>query len=151
MTKQSTIVVLHDALEQIEQNPKRFVKSLLKAINEFKSEETFVNKLNRTVIAGNHCNAAEVIHQSDSNHYNVLLVGHNTGQVLTKDNAKDYDHILEPLLKEILFTSLKPELNLKLFVPVLEANGELFLSVTSLLKERDRVAKEKNQKECVEW
>lgn len=100
MAKQSTIVVLHDALDQIEQNPKKFVKALLKAIKEFRTEETLVNKLNRCVIAGNHCNAAEVVHQSDSNHFNVLLIGHNTGHVLTEENAKHYDHILEPLLKD---------------------------------------------------
>ena len=98
MSKQSTVVVLHDALEQIESNPKQFVKGLVKAIKEFSPEETLLNKLNRSVIAGNHCNAAEVVDQSDNRLMRILLVGQNTGIVLTKENSHDYQHFIKDLL-----------------------------------------------------
>lgn len=76
----TTVVVLNDALDQIEKDP-LFGKKLAQAIRDLHDPKGW-----RDVSAGNHCNAAEVIetHHAD---YNVLVsIGGNTGKII-KQNA----------------------------------------------------------------
>lgn len=72
----TTVVVLNDALDQIEKDP-NFGKNLVRAIQQINSRREGID-----VPAGNHCNAARVIetHHAD---YDVLVkTGGNTGVVV---------------------------------------------------------------------
>ena len=71
------VVVLNDALDQIEKDPE-FGKKLAAAIRK----RSITGKEAVDVSAGNHCNAALVVHQShaDCNFY--VKVGGNYGEVV---------------------------------------------------------------------
>jgi Asp/Glu/hydantoin racemase len=103
---------------------------------EFRREETLVNKLNRSVIAGNHCNAAEVIQQSESSLMQTVLVGHNTGVVLTKENVDSYQHFIEDLLRGAKTKLHDSDIKLQVVsndTPVLEIDGKMFLKKLEML------------------
>lgn len=72
----TTVVVLNDALGEIERDPE-FGKKLSDAI---KHVSAFGK--HRDVSAGNHCNAATVIESHHADNYTVVAVGENFGEIL---------------------------------------------------------------------
>jgi hypothetical protein len=78
-----TVVVLHDALDQIENDPE-FGRKLSKAItsSQFGPDN---DHLARWVSAGNHGNAAYVVESHHADYQVLVRVGGNIGYVVRED------------------------------------------------------------------
>jgi hypothetical protein len=74
----TTVIVLNDALDQIEKDP-NFGKNLSRAIMSLPIKGGSVD-----VHAGNHCNAAAVIESHHADYSALVLVGGNYGSVVGK-------------------------------------------------------------------
>lgn len=72
----STVIVLNDALDQIEKDPE-FGKNLSRAIMSLHRKGGAVD-----VPAGNHCNAASVVESHHADHSALVLMGGNYGSVV---------------------------------------------------------------------
>jgi hypothetical protein len=77
----TTVVVLNDALHQIENDPE-FGRNLARAIMRVSGRGGKMD-----VPAGNHCNAAEVIESHHADWMVYVRVGGNTGEVV-RDNPE---------------------------------------------------------------
>ena len=96
----STVIVLNDALDQIEKDP-YFGKNLAKAILRV---GCYGNKVD--IQSGNHCKAATVIETHHADYYEYIKVGGNYGEVvkdpiMVLDDIKHYIRECENHLKDI--------------------------------------------------
>lgn len=71
----SVVVVLHDSLHAVLENPAMFVKNMGQAIDRFHRKD----HPHADVSVAGYCNAAEVVSQAHSDEFRMVVAGGNTG------------------------------------------------------------------------
>jgi tagatose-1,6-bisphosphate aldolase non-catalytic subunit AgaZ/GatZ len=88
----TTVLILNDALTQIEKDPE-FGKKLVKVIRERALLEKIVDgrgRISSYVSAGNHMNAASVIETHHADMTAVVAIGGNYGTVLYQAHCREH-------------------------------------------------------------
>jgi hypothetical protein len=76
----TTILVLNDALDVLEDNPKEFVEGMVSAIQEGRT---------RSIPVGNHCNPVQVMHTA---HADVPRLYFSQANFMTELNSYELEH-----------------------------------------------------------
>lgn len=102
----TTVIVLNDALDDIERDPE-FGKKLSRAIQHMSISDRPVD-----VTASNHCNAASVIETHHADGTVIVAIGQNTGDVVGRCYYIPYDEtrkekIVRQLADQLGFTLRK--------------------------------------------
>ena len=100
----STVIVLNDALNEIEQD-RGFGRKVAEAIREL----DFSGNRHIDISSGCHCNAASAVETHHADQTAVVSIGGNCGQVLGRAHGWDYD-LRKPEDKERLLKQLAGDL-----------------------------------------
>lgn len=97
----STVVVMNDALHQIENDPD-FGKKLAQAVRSLSVRNDYAD-----VSAGNHCNAATVVATHHADIHSVVIVGGNNGKVIGSSLYSDTEKIFREVADQLGYRLLK--------------------------------------------